>query len=98
MMEKFMIAAFRSRLHVMAFERTLNAAGVKASVVTTPRAVALGCGLSVRFEAGDIDKVRTLLRGGPAGNLIGLYSVERDQLGRTVVRPVHSQKPVPGGL
>ena len=98
MTEKFMIAAFRSRLHVMAFERTLNAAGVKASVVTTPRAVALGCGLSVRFEPGDVDRVRTLLRGGPAGNLIGLYSVEGDRLGRTVVRPVHSQKPVPGGL
>lgn len=98
MMEKFMIAAFRSRLHVMAFERTLNAAGVRASVVTTPRAVALGCGLSVRFEAGDVDRVRALLRGGPAENLIGLYSVEREPSGRTVVRPVHSRKPVPGGL
>lgn len=98
MSEKFMIAAFRSRLHVMAFERALHAAGMKASVVTTPRAVALGCGLSVRFEPGDVDRVRALLRGGPAGNLIGLYSVERDAMGRTVVRPVHSQKPIPPGL
>jgi len=32
-----------------------------------------------------------LLRQMPQGNLIGLYTVERDDLGRTVVRPVHSQ-------
>ncbi|MBQ2953971.1 MAG: DUF3343 domain-containing protein [Clostridia bacterium] len=91
MMEKFVIAAFRSRLQVMAFERTLRAAGVKASVVTTPRAVALGCGLSVRFECLDLERVRMLLRGAPMTNLIGLYSVERDSIGRVIVRPVHSQ-------
>ena len=87
-----MIAAFRSRLHVMAFERTLKTAGVRASVVTTPRAVALGCGMSVRFETGDLDRVRMLLKGPAMSNLIGLYSVERDALGRTIVLPVHSQR------
>ncbi len=91
MMEKFGIAAFRSRLHVMAFERTMKAAGLHAQVVTTPRAVALGCGLSVRFELAETDRVRSLLRGGVQSNLIGLYSVERDAWNRTVVRPVHSQ-------
>ena len=85
-----MIAAFRSRLHVMAFEKQLRMAGVKASVVTTPRAVALGCGLSVRFEAPDLERVRAALRGQAMSNLIGLYSVERDHLNRVIVRPVHS--------
>ena len=92
MMEKFMIAAFRSRMHVMAFERTLKAAGVKASVVTTPRAVALGCGMSVRFETADLGRVRAALPGTAMSNLIGLYSVEHDAMGRTIVRPVHSQR------
>ncbi len=91
MTENFMIAAFRSRLHVMSFERTLKMAGLRASVVTTPRAVALGCGMSVRFEAADLERVRALLPGAPMSNLIGLYSVERDGMGRTVVRPVHSR-------
>lgn len=86
-----MIAAFRSRMHVMAFERALTAAGLRASVVTTPRAVALGCGLSVRFEAADVDRVRRALTQQAMSNLIGLYSVERDAMNRTVVRPVHSQ-------
>ena len=87
-----MIAAFRSRMHVMAFERTLLALGIRASVVTTPRAVALGCGLSVRFEPADLDRVRRALTQQAMGNLIGLYSVERDGMNRTVVRPMHSQR------
>jgi len=91
MTENFHIAAFRSRLHVMAFEKLLRGMGVKATVVTTPRAVALGCGLSVRFDSADLDRARHALRQMPQGNLIGLYAVERDSLGRMVVRPVHSQ-------
>lgn len=90
MMEKFCIAAFRSRLHVLAFERVLRAMGVQASTVTTPRAVSLGCGLSVRFETADLDRARAALLRMPQGNLIGLYTVERDAMNRTVVRPVHS--------
>ena len=91
MEEKFCIAAFRSRLHVMAYERLLRSMGVKATTVSTPRAVAIGCGLSVRFETVDLDKARQALRQMPQGNLVGLYTVERDRMGRTVVRPVHSQ-------
>lgn len=91
MEEKFCIAAFRSRLHVMAYERALRAAGVKASTITTPRAVAIGCGLSVRFEHADLPQARRALQLIPQGNLVGLYAVERDRMGRTVVRPVHSQ-------
>lgn len=91
MMEKFCIAAFRSRLHVMAYERVLRGMGVKASTITTPRAVAIGCGLSVRFEMADLERARQALRQIPQGNLVGLYSVERDAMGRTIVRPVHSQ-------
>lgn len=91
MTENFHIAAFRSRLHVMAFQKLLRGMGVKAEVVTTPRAVALGCGLSVRFEPSELEKARQALRGMPQGNLVGFYSVERDSMGRTVVRPVHSQ-------
>lgn len=50
MREEFCIAAFRSRQQVMAFERDLRQHGVRASVMITPRAVAMGCGLSVRIE------------------------------------------------
>lgn len=91
MTEKFCIAAFRSRLHVAAYERALRGMGVRASTITTPRAVSIGCGLSVRFETADLERARLALRQLPQGNLIGLYSVERDGMNRTVVRPLHSQ-------
>ena len=73
MREEFCIAAFRSRQQVMAFERDLRQHGVRASVMITPRAVAMGCGLSVRTTN--------------PGNLIGFYDVWQEPTGRTTVRP-----------
>lgn len=88
MAENFCIAAFRSRLQVMAFEEALKKQGMKASIVTTPRAVALGCGLSVRFEEADFPRVKALYQALGLGNLIGFYRVARDQSGRAAVYPL----------
>lgn len=88
MEENFCIAAFASRLQVMAFEETLRSRGMKASIVTTPRAVSLGCGLSVRFEEKDTPRVKALYQALGMGNLIGFYRVLRDAAGRATVRPL----------
>ena len=77
MAENFCIAAFRSRLQVMAFEEALKHQGMKASIVTTPRAVALGCGLSVRFRLEDAQDVQDVYRVMGGSNLIGFYRVDR---------------------
>ena len=89
MEENFCIAAFRSRLQVMAFEEALQAHGMKASIVTTPRAVALGCGLSVRFEEKDAARVKALHQALGLGNLIGFYRVTADVSGRAQVYPLN---------
>lgn len=70
------IAAFRSRQQVLRFEDALHREGIPCGVMTTPRAVALGCGLSVRFDLDNIDRVRIVLRRENPGNLIGIYRVE----------------------
>lgn len=88
MEENFCIAAFRSRLQVMAFEEALKQKGIKATIVTTPRAVAMGCGLSVRFEEKDAPRVKALYQALGLGNLIGFYRVTRDQSGRAAVMPL----------
>lgn len=88
MAENFCIAAFRSRLQVMAFEEALKHQGIQASIVTTPRAVALGCGLSVRFEEKDAPRVKALYQALGLGNLIGFYRVTRDVSGRASVYPL----------
>ena len=88
MEENFCIAAFSSRLQVMAFEEALKQHGMKASIVTTPRAVSLGCGLSVRFEERDAVRVKALYQAMGIGNLIGFYRVKSDISGRASVRPL----------
>ena len=91
MEEKFGMASFRSRQQVMNFERDLRRSGVKTSIITTPRAVSLGCGLSVRFELRDQMAVKSVFMATQPGNLIGFYSVERDGAGQTSVRPLGIQ-------
>lgn len=85
------IAAFRSRQQVLRFEGALRRAGVGASVMTTPRAVALGCGLSVRFDLNDQNVVRGVLARENPGNLIGLYRVEQNG-GRPTVMPLRAAR------
>lgn len=87
MRDVYGIAAFRSRQQVLRFEDALRREGVAASVMTTPRAVALGCGLSVRFDLADADRVRAVLRRENPGNLIGLYRVEQSG-GRPQIAPL----------
>ena len=87
MRDVYGIAAFRSRQKVLRFEDALHREGVTASVMTTPRAVALGCGLSVRFSIEDAERVRGVLRRENPGNLIGLYRVELSG-GRTSLSPM----------
>lgn len=76
MQESFGIAAFRSRQQVMRFEDALRRAGINVDVVTTPREVAMGCGLSVRFALKDAERVRNMYRRVNPGNLIGFYRVD----------------------
>lgn len=76
MQESYAIAAFRSRQQVMRFEDALRREGLNAGIVTTPREVAMGCGLSVRFELRDAERVRNVYRRVNPGNLIGFYRVD----------------------
>ena len=82
MEERFGIAAFRSRQQVMRFESALRRAGLNVKVISTPRDVAVGCGLSVRFDAQDAPRVQSVLQSARPGNLIGLYLVDRRGGGR----------------
>lgn len=75
MEERFGIAAFRSRQQVQLFEQLLRRAGVPASIVTTPRSITIGCGLSVRFRLEDTADVMDVYRYHKLGNLIGFYRV-----------------------
>ena len=78
MRDVYGVAAFRSRQQVLRFEAALRQRGVPTQVVTTPRDISMGCGLSVRVPLERlVDARRALLTNNP-GNLIGLYRAEYD--------------------
>lgn len=82
MQEIYGIAAFRSRQQVLMFEKVLWRDGIQTQIVSTPRDVSMGCGLSVRFRIEDTEGVIRALRRINTGNLIGLYRVEHAGAGR----------------
>ncbi len=77
-MEMFALAAYRSRQAVLRFDEELSRAGIQTQIVTTPQAVALGCGLSVRFAWEDTEKALKVYSLRPDSNLIGFYLVYTD--------------------
>ena len=69
----FGIAAFRSRTQVLRLEDALRRAGLDAGVISTPREVAMGCGLSV---LADTAKVLAVYRRLNPSALVGFYRVD----------------------
>ena len=76
MQSSFGIASFRSRTQVLRLEDALRRAGLSAGVISTPREVSMGCGLSVRFELSDFAQVLSVYRRMSPGALIGFYRVD----------------------
>ena len=74
--DSYGLAAFRSRQQVLQFEAALRRMGVPTQVVSTPRSISMGCGLSVRFPLEYLGQARRALARRPSGNLIGLYRAE----------------------
>lgn len=88
MQDVFGIAAFRSRQQVLMLESELRRAGLQVSVITTPREVALGCGLSVRFGMEDADAVIRIIKNRRPTNLVGVYRVEQKYGSRPRLSPI----------
>ena len=61
---------------MLRFEDALRRAGLSAGVISTPREVAIGCGLSVRFELADTAQAVAICRRMNPGALIGFYRVD----------------------
>ena len=76
MNSSFGIAAFRSRTQVLRMEDALRRAGLSAGVISTPRQVAIGCGLSVRFELSEYAQVMAVYRRLSPTALVGFYRVD----------------------
>ena len=72
---EFYLAVFKSRNHTINFYHELRAHRIKCETVNTPRKLSLGCGLSVKFAASDINRVIPLLRSLNLYSYAGMLSV-----------------------
>ena len=88
MEESYGVAAFRSRQQVLVLNNALQRAGIQGRIVSTPREVSMGCGLSVRFRLEDTAGVVRVLRQMNTGNLIGVYRVEVRGAGRPMLSAI----------
>ena len=89
MQSTFGIAAFRSRTQVLRLEDALRRAGLDAGVISTPREVAMGCGLSVRFNLAQTPQVLSIYRRLNPGALIGFYRVDGYGTRQMRLTPIH---------
>lgn len=78
MQDAYGVAAFRSRQQVLRFEAALRRRGVPVGVISTPRDISMGCGLSLRFPLDFRQEVRRALREEQTQNRIGLYQAHYD--------------------
>ncbi len=92
MQDTFGIGAFRSRQQVMRFDSALRRAGVRTELVSTPKDVSIGCGLSVRFDLQDLNRVLHTYQQFRPGNLIGFYQVRQNGAGRPDITPLAGEK------
>ena len=76
MQSSFGLAAFRSRTQVLRYEDALRRAGLSAGVISTPREVAIGCGLSVRFDLADAQQAAQIFRRLNPSAFVGFYRVD----------------------
>lgn len=81
-----MLAVFRSRAHSLEYAERLNAYGVPAVTVSTPKEAKIGCGLCVRFEARYFVRAQAILKMGRYASFKGFYKMDFVN-GRTVVFP-----------
>ena len=69
------IFPFRSRYQTMRFSTALSKLGFSATVISTPRALSLGCGLSVATSQNALEIARSLIFSLSLNTCIGAFRI-----------------------
>lgn len=63
-MDNFYVLTFENTHGAMSAEKILKASQIKNTVMPTPTHITKSCGLSIRFDEIDINKVKSLIQDG----------------------------------
>lgn len=76
----YIIAVFRSRTQTVNFKEELKRRGIHAETVSTPREVAIGCGLSVKLNKEDFLLAKEVQQRMRFGAFVGFYEAENGKI------------------
>ncbi|MEG1710928.1 MAG: DUF3343 domain-containing protein [Clostridia bacterium] len=72
---RYIILAFKSQSEAAKILQLINAIGVKVTMVNTPYGAKVGCGISLRIDEFDYDKVKKALESIHLSTFAGYFSV-----------------------
>lgn len=79
-MNDFYLISFNSTHHAIRTEKLLEEAGMKILTLPTPREIAASCGLSIKFELEDKDKVNEIMKENSLERR-GIFHITKDDSG-----------------
>ena len=80
-METMYIVAFNSTHNAIKTEKLLQKEDIKATTLPTPREISASCGISIKFEKEDMDRVKTILDENEI-SYKGLFMIEKLEGGK----------------
>lgn len=81
---EYIIAVYRSRNVSIRAYNFLLSNGITCALISTPRSVGVGCGLSVKFNRNDLSRVKYALSN--AETFAGFFLIRTTLSGTTVTR------------
>ncbi len=76
-MNDFYLISFNSTHHAIRTEKLLLEEGMKIMTLPTPREIAASCGLSIRFDLEDLEKVNLIMKENSLERR-GIFHITRD--------------------
>lgn len=77
MEQEFFVVSFDSTHHAIKGEKLLKEHNLNIRMMPTPREIAASCGLSIRFEESELEKVQNVLKDSDL-SIKGVYSMVRE--------------------
>ena len=85
--KEFGIITFEGTQHAIKAESDLMNKDIKTKTIPTPRDITLSCGLAIRVDLSDIDKIKGLYKNGDL-KFKNLYSLSESAQGRLLKKIV----------
>ncbi len=81
--EDFGVVTFESTSHAIKGEKVLKEEGINFKTIPTPREITSSCGLSIRFNLGDLNTIKSTIESNELA-INGIYKMIKEGLKYTV--------------